>query len=110
MHVDNYINTLHCPAMVELLTFLFCLFSHKCRSPDGSCVLSCSNDNKLRLFNLPQSVLQPHQTDQTSDTGSEMVGILRIPLLYLLYCSLLGAASKVVLYMLLYCMQHTQHV
>lgn len=23
------------------------------RAPDGSCLLTCSNDNKMRLFNLP---------------------------------------------------------
>ena len=24
-----------------------------CRAPDGSCLLSCSNDNIMRLYNLP---------------------------------------------------------
>ena len=54
-------------------------FSYECRSPDGSCILSCSNDNKLRLFNLPQSVLQPRDSDQTSVGSPEMVGFLCVP-------------------------------
>lgn len=29
------------------------LFAITCRSPDGTCVLVCSNDNRMRLYNLP---------------------------------------------------------
>jgi hypothetical protein len=44
-----------------------------CRAPDGSCLLSCSNDNIMRLYNLPAPLY--------SDPGStedlpEMVHIL----------------------------------
>ena len=31
------------------------------RSPDGLCLLSCSNDNKLRLFNLPPEANTPEE-------------------------------------------------
>ena len=37
------------PATVDILIFLS-------RSPDGTCILTCSNDNCLRIFNLPEEL------------------------------------------------------
>ena len=81
----NHITVVQCSFLL-LYSFLFVTchtppppLSYECRSPDGSCILSCSNDNKLRLFNLPQSVLQPRDSDQTSVGSPEMVGLLCIP-------------------------------
>ena len=31
------------------------------RAPDGSCILTCSNDNKMRLFNLPAELCSPNK-------------------------------------------------
>lgn len=41
------------------------------RSPDGLCLLSNSDDNILRIFNLPSSV--HHQITPSSQTNEEMV-------------------------------------
>ena len=83
-------------------------FSYECRSPDGSCILSCSNDNKLRLFNLPQSVLQPRDSEQTSVGSPEMVGLLCIPphVLVVLQSVVCCQSSSIVLPV--QCMQQAQ--
>ena len=42
-----------CKLLVHLLHNSYNTFL-SLRSPDGTCLLTCSNDNKLRLFNLPE--------------------------------------------------------
>ncbi|XP_065178596.1 telomerase Cajal body protein 1-like [Sycon ciliatum] len=44
-------------------------------APDGSCVLTCSNDNSLRVFNLPPSVYQSGPAE-TAGEVTEMESVL----------------------------------
>ncbi|CBY22693.1 unnamed protein product [Oikopleura dioica] len=46
-----------------------------CFAPDGLCILSNSNDNTLRLFNLPPALL----SGQLENAEPEMESVLRIP-------------------------------
>ena len=54
-----------------------------CRSPDGTCVLCCSNDNIMRLYNLPS---QLYSDATKAENLSEMVQVWY-------KCSLLGVLS-----------------
>lgn len=39
-----------------LLTHTYSVLLITIRAPDGSCILTCSDDNLLRIFNLPASL------------------------------------------------------
>ncbi|CAH8480739.1 unnamed protein product [Heterobilharzia americana] len=45
-------------------------------SPDGSCILTNSHDNVLRLFNLPSSVLSNDDAEPSSSEPEEMKSVL----------------------------------
>lgn len=42
--------------MVTCTWHNYCINDVAFRAPDGSCILTCSEDNLLRIFNLPVSL------------------------------------------------------
>lgn len=47
-------------------------------SPDGSCILACSNDNRLNLFNLPQEFLNDDSSQPNSGSLKENNELVQI--------------------------------
>ena len=62
--------------VIQIIIFRLDNYLRGCSwAPDGLCILSNSNDNILRLFNLPSGLL----TGQLDNVEPEMKAILRIP-------------------------------
>jgi hypothetical protein len=72
-----------------IISFVFLIL----RSPDGTCILTCSDDNMLRLFNLP---IELYSDFNTCDILPEMVSFQAV-------CLFLCQSSKPMCYNLKFC-------
>lgn len=77
LHCVSYVYECHSGLLVMLVTVINLRF---CRAPDGSCLLTCNNDNKMRLYNLPTEL-----SSNSEKSSSDLFELVRKLCQYILY-------------------------